>query len=108
MKNEEALLALSALSQETRLRIFRLLVEEGPDGLAAGTLAEKLKVPAATLSFHLKELERGRIIESRRKSRQIFYAADFQGINGLLHFLTYDCCKNLSGLDRTGEQSAPN
>ena len=108
MKNEEALLALSALSQETRLRIFRLLVEEGPEGLAAGVLAEKLKVPAATLSFHLKELERGGIIESRRKSRQIFYAANFQGINGLLHFLTHDCCKNLAALERESQQAAPN
>lgn len=101
MEDKKALLALSALAQETRLKIFRVLVEQGPEGLAAGELASTLEVPAATLSFHLKELERGGLISSRRVSRQIFYAADFRGINDLLNFLTLDCCKNAPELTRS-------
>lgn len=108
MEDREALLALSALAQETRLRIFRNLVEQGPQGLAAGEIGNALGVPPATLSFHLKELERGGLLSAERKGRQIFYAANFSGINGLLEFLTLDCCKNdpsLCGVGINGKGS---
>jgi ArsR family transcriptional regulator, arsenate/arsenite/antimonite-responsive transcriptional repressor len=93
MKTQEAIAALAALAQETRLRIFRLLVKVGPAGLAAGAIGEQISVAPATLSFHLKELERAGLLTSRRESRQIYYAADFEGMGNLLAFLTEDCCQ---------------
>ena len=71
---------------------FRLLVRTGPAGLPAGTIAERVGVPPATLSFHLKELERAGLLSARRESRQIYYAPDIAGMRGLLAFLTEDCC----------------
>jgi DNA-binding transcriptional ArsR family regulator len=93
MNPKQALVALAALAQETRLRIFRLLVKVGPAGLAAGAIGEQIRVAPATLSFHLKELERAGLLTSRRESRQIYYAADFGGMGDLLAFLTEDCCQ---------------
>jgi ArsR family transcriptional regulator, arsenate/arsenite/antimonite-responsive transcriptional repressor len=92
MEHEDAVLALTALGHGTRLGILRLLVRQGPSGLAAGAIAEELEVIASTLSFHLKELERARLLTSWRRQRQIFYAADFEGLRRLLTFLTEDCC----------------
>ena len=92
MKTSQSIAALSALAQEHRLRAFRHLVQAGPDGLPAGEIAHRVAVPPATLSFHLKELARAGLVTARRESRQIFYAADFAGMRGLLAFLTEDCC----------------
>lgn len=92
MEEGEALTALQALAQETRLAVFRLLVAAGPSGLAAGSIAERLAVPPSTLSFHLKELERGGLLRSWRRARQVFYAAEFEVMRRLLAFLTTDCC----------------
>ncbi|KZD12067.1 ArsR/SmtB family transcription factor [Oceanibaculum pacificum] len=88
-----AIQRLTALAQETRLAIYRLLVPAGEDGLAAGLIAETLGVSPATLSFHLKELDRAGLITARRDGRSIFYAADYDGMRDLLSFLAEDCCQ---------------
>lgn len=93
MNPQEAITALTALAQQTRLRIFRLLVQVGPGGLAAGVIGEQIGVAPATLSFHLKELERAGLLTSRRESRQIYYAADFESMGKVISFLTEDCCR---------------
>ena len=85
--------ALAALAQETRLAIYRLLAEHGPAGLAAGRIAEKLDLPAATLSFHLKELANAGLIRARQESRFIYYSADFAAMNDLVAYLTENCCR---------------
>lgn len=92
MQTETAIGALGALAQETRLKTFRLLVEAGPNGLPAGEIARQLNVQPATLSFHLNQLERTGLVTSHRQSRQIIYAADFEGMRALLTFLTENCC----------------
>jgi len=92
METKQALAALAALAQETRLEVFRLLVRAGPLGLPAGAVAERIGAQPATLSFHLRELERAGLLTARRESRQIFYAPDFTGMRALLAFLTEDCC----------------
>jgi DNA-binding transcriptional ArsR family regulator len=89
----QAVQALGALAQESRLRIFRLLVPAGPSGIPAGEIAEELGLPAATLTFHLKELVHGGLIESRREGRSIRYSLRVDGMRELLEFLTRDCCK---------------
>ncbi|MEE9480222.1 MAG: metalloregulator ArsR/SmtB family transcription factor [Kiloniellales bacterium] len=93
MDLDQAVLALSALAQETRLAVFRLLVKEGPGGLPAGEVADRLRVTPATLSFHLAQLERARLLSSQRHSRQIVYRVDLDGTRRLLAFLTEDCCQ---------------
>ena len=93
MEANSAVAAFAALAHETRLAVLRLLVREGPNGLPAGAIAEALDVVASTLSFHLKELERAGLLTSWRRQRQIFYAADFEGLRRLLTFLTEDCCQ---------------
>jgi ArsR family transcriptional regulator, arsenate/arsenite/antimonite-responsive transcriptional repressor len=85
--------ALGALAQETRLAIFRLLVEHGPTGLTPGRIAERLDLPPATLSFHLKELAHAGLIRARQESRFIHYSADFQAMTGLVAYLTENCCR---------------
>ncbi len=92
MKTDDALAALAALAQETRLAVFRRWVRGGPAGESAGALAEALGIPAPTLSFHLKELERAGLIVQRRASRSLIYAANFDGMRALLGFLMEDCC----------------
>lgn len=92
MKSSQALAGFAALSQDTRLAIFRLLVKIGPDGLPAGEIAAKLDVPPPTLSFHIASLERAGLVTSRRVQRQIIYAPDFDGVRGLVTFLLDDCC----------------
>jgi len=92
MKAKDAVRALGALAQETRLDIFRLLVGEGPEGLPAGQIAERLRVPAATMSFHLMQLSHAGLVTSRRESRSIIYAVNVDAMNALLQFLTEDCC----------------
>jgi DNA-binding transcriptional ArsR family regulator len=93
MDTETALAAFAALSQETRLAAFRLLMAEGPSGLPAGEIAERLGVPQSTLSFHLGQLERAGLVTATRRARHILYAADFEGTRRLLGFLTEDCCR---------------
>lgn len=85
--------ALAALAQETRLRIFRLLVEHGPDGLPAGNIAGALGLPAATLSFHVKELANAGLVAARAQGRQVHYSADFAAMRGLVAYLTENCCR---------------
>ncbi|MGE6741187.1 ArsR/SmtB family transcription factor [Allorhizobium pseudoryzae] len=92
MEERQALAAFGALSQETRLRILRLLVVAGPDGLAAGLIADQAGVSASNVSFHIKELERAGLVASRRESRSILYSVDFDALNGLVRFLMEDCC----------------
>ena len=93
MKTADAVKALAALAQDTRLAIYRLLVQQGPDGLPAGTVAERLDVPAATLSFHLKELASAGMIESRQDGRFVYYSANYSRMNGLLGYLSENCCQ---------------
>ena len=95
METNSAVSALAALAQETRLSIFRLLIEAGPGGLAAGVIAEKLHVPGATLSFHLKELSRSGLVTSRQESRFVYYMANFEHMAALMTFLTQNCCRGM-------------
>lgn len=97
MKLKRAVEALSALAQETRLGIFRLLVREGQSGLAAGVIAERLSVSPQRLSFHLKDLSHAGLIQARHDGRFIFYAADFVAMNDLLAYLTENCCGSDAG-----------
>lgn len=93
METMTAIRRLTALAQETRLAIYRLLVPAGEEGLSAGVIAERLGVSPATLSFHLKELERAGLLQARREGRSICYAADYDGMRDLLGFLAEDCCQ---------------
>jgi DNA-binding transcriptional ArsR family regulator len=88
----DAVGALGALAQETRLAIFRLLVQAGPEGLPAGAIAERLGVAPPTLSFHLSQLSNAGLVTSVRQSRSIVYAPDFDAMRGLVGFLTENCC----------------
>ena len=95
METKNVLTALAALAQESRLAVFRLLVQTGPDGLAASRIAEKLDLPASSLSFHLKELSHAGLVTSRQESRFIYYMADFAQMAVLMTFLTRNCCKGM-------------
>ncbi len=106
MEVKTAVTALTALAQETRLRIFRLLVQAGPEGIAAGDIAEELDIPASTLTFHLKELSHAGLIDSERDGRSIRYALRVEGIRDLLNYLLHDCCKGRPELCGPG-QCAP-
>lgn len=92
MKIEMAVGALAALAQETRLSIFRLLVQTGKEGLAAGVLGETLGIPPATLSFHLKTLAQARLVKSRTAGRFVIYSANFAEMDNLIAYLTEHCC----------------
>lgn len=97
MKSDVAVIALAALAQDTRLAVYRLLVQQGPSGLAAGEIAAQLALAPATLSFHLKELSHAGLVSARQEGRFIFYAADFAAMNALLRFLTENCCAGDGG-----------
>jgi DNA-binding transcriptional ArsR family regulator len=92
MDSKTAIAALAALAQESRLATFRLLVQAGPAGMAASRIAEALGIPASSLSFHLKELTQAGLVTPRQEGRFIIYAARFDTMNGLLAFLTENCC----------------
>lgn len=92
METTQAVQSLSALAQESRLAIFRLLVEAGPAGIAAGSIGEKLRLPPATLSFHLAGLTRAGLAQSRQDGRFVIYRANFDSMNSLVAFLTDNCC----------------
>lgn len=101
MKIRIAVQSLAALAQETRLAIFRVLVEAGPDGMNAGAIAEAVGVPAATLSFHVAHLARAGLVTSRQESRFIFYAANFSAMDNLISYLTDNCCQGGQCLPKT-------
>jgi len=92
MKANDVVTALAALAQDTRLAVYRLLVQQGPSGLAAGEIADQLGIAPATLSFHLKELAHAGLATSRQDGRFVFYAANFEAMNALVAFLTENCC----------------
>jgi DNA-binding transcriptional ArsR family regulator len=92
MKPAQVVKALAALAQPTRLAIYRLLVARGPEGVAAGEVATKLKVAPATLSFHFKALSHAGLIDSRQDGRFIYYTANFATMNGMVAYLTENCC----------------
>ena len=92
MKISQAVAALTALAQESRLRVFRLLVIAGEGGIPAGEIADKIGIPAATLTFHLKGLQHAGLIASQREGRSIRYSLRVEGMRGLLDFLLKDCC----------------
>ena len=93
MEEKQALSCLSALAHETRLAVFRLLVQQGPSGMPAGEIAQRLSVASPTLSFHLKELERAGLIRATRRQRQILYATEYAGMRALIDFIMQDCCQ---------------
>ena len=92
MDSPAAIRSLAALAQESRLAMFRLLVEAGPTGLAVGEIGASLRVSPATLSFHLKELSHAGLVASRQDGRYIYYSANYQRMNDLLGYLTENCC----------------
>ncbi|KIO49024.1 helix-turn-helix transcriptional regulator [Nitrosospira sp. NpAV] len=95
METKEAVTALAALAHETRLSIFRLLVQVGPEGIPVGQIGEEVKVAPATLSFHLKELSHAGLISSRQESRFIFYTVNFERMAAIMTFLTQNCCQGM-------------
>lgn len=107
MEKTDVLEALAALAQETRLDIFRLLVEAGPEGLAVGRIGEALALPSATLSFHLKQLRFAGLATMRRDGRSLIYSADFSAMNGLLAYLTQNCCGGAPAACGIDPQLAP-
>jgi DNA-binding transcriptional ArsR family regulator len=92
MDTKAAVRSLAALAQDSRLEVFRLLVQAGPEGLAAGEIAERLGLPASTLSFHVKALSQAGLVASRQESRFIYYSARFDAMNDLIAFLGENCC----------------
>ncbi|MBP7863418.1 winged helix-turn-helix transcriptional regulator [bacterium] len=97
MKSNDAVKALSALAQESRLEVFRLLVRKGQAGMAAGEMSDHFKLPPATMSFHLKELSNAGLISSRRESRHIIYSANYAHMQMLMSFLLENCCADNGG-----------
>jgi ArsR family transcriptional regulator, arsenate/arsenite/antimonite-responsive transcriptional repressor len=96
MENKTAVTTLSSLAQESRLTIFRTLVQAGPDGMAAGKISKTTGIPPSSLSFHLKEMSNSGIVSSRQESRYIYYSANFKVMNELLAFLTENCCAGVA------------
>lgn len=99
MKDTDVVKALAALAQSNRLQIFRELVVAGKEGLTPGALVEALSVPAATLSFHLKELLNAGLVSQERSGRNLIYRAEFEHMNGVLLYLTDNCCRGEPCLD---------
>jgi len=96
MESKSVVTALAALAQDSRLAIFRLLVQAGPAGLPAGRISEALRIPPSSLSFHMKELTYAQLVSSRQESRYVIYSANFQTMNELIGFLTENCCSGAS------------
>lgn len=92
MEINDVVPALAALAQENRLQVFRLLVETGTEGVAAGQIAEQLGIPSPTLSFHLAQLRHAGLVVVRREGRSLIYAANYERMNALIGFLTENCC----------------
>ena len=96
MEKQVVIGALAALAQETRLDVFRLLVQAGAGGLPAGDVAEALEIPPATLSFHLKELKSAGLVRVDRRGRSRIYRPDFEAVQALVGFLTANCCRGVA------------
>ncbi|MES2898340.1 MAG: helix-turn-helix domain-containing protein [Pseudomonadota bacterium] len=92
MDTKDVLAALAALAQESRLATYRLLVQAGPGGMSPGKISEQLGIPASSLSFHLKELSHAKLLTPTQSGRYVIYAANFGTMNGLIGFLTENCC----------------
>lgn len=105
MRSADAITALSALAQESRLAVFRLLVQRGPDGLTPGVIAETLDIPASTLSFHLKELNHASLISAQHEGRSLVYSANFGTMKDLVEFLYHNCCQ--VGVKGCGPECVP-
>lgn len=105
MQQVEAISALGALAQETRLSVFRTLVRAGPGGMTAGEVADVVAALPSTLSHHFGQLERANLVRSRREGRTVVYAADYEGMRRLLGFLMEDCCQGRPEI--CGEGVAP-
>ena len=99
MKSAEAIHALSALAQEHRLALFRLLVRAGPEGMAAGRIAEALGVPNSSLSHHLAQLHEAGLVAQRREGRSLVYSADYGAMDRLVGFLMENCCAGVADAD---------
>jgi DNA-binding transcriptional ArsR family regulator len=98
MESKAVVRALGALAQDSRLEVYRLLVQAGPPGIAASEIAERLGIPANTLSFHLKTLSHADLVRSRQDGRFIFYSTNYEQMNAVLNFLTENCCGGQSCL----------
>jgi DNA-binding transcriptional ArsR family regulator len=107
MKAKQAVEALAALAHEHRLGVYRMLVEAGPEGLNAGTIASKLKIPPSSLTFHIQSLHRAGLLTQERRSREVIYATDFNVMNGLVGYLTENCCAGSASSCAPGEQCVP-
>jgi len=92
MKTDDAVAALGAVAHEHRLAVYRMLVKRGPQGLPAGEIASRLELPPSSLTFHLQQLLRAGLVTQRRLGRQLIYAADYAAMNGLVAYLTENCC----------------
>ena len=96
MEGDAVIVALSALAQSSRLRVFRLLVTAGPAGIPAGQIATELAIPANTLSFHLAHLRNAGLIVARRESRSLIYSAEYARARAVIDYLTENCCSRIS------------
>ena len=92
MDGKQAVAALGAIAHDHRLALYRMLVVEGPAGLPAGAIAERLDMPPSSLTFHLQQMRHAGVVTQRRVGRQVIYAADFAAMNGLVAYLTENCC----------------
>jgi ArsR family transcriptional regulator, arsenate/arsenite/antimonite-responsive transcriptional repressor len=99
MESKLAVEALGALAQDSRLQVYRLLVQAGPEGVPASEIAERLRIPANTLSFHLKTLSHADLVHARQEGRFIYYSANYEQMNALLGFLTENCCGGRSCME---------
>jgi ArsR family transcriptional regulator, arsenate/arsenite/antimonite-responsive transcriptional repressor len=97
VKTQNVIAALAALAHEYRLAIYRMLVEQGPGGLPAGVIGQRLDLQPSSLTFHLQSLQRAGLITQRRASRQLIYSADYPVMNGLVSYLTDNCCEAEGG-----------
>jgi len=105
MEKHDVISGLAALAQDNRLDVFRLLVKAGPEGLAAGEVARRLKLPPNTLSFHFDRLRQAGLVAVRRESRSMIYTAQFAAMRGLVDFLTENCCAGVT--DECGPECTP-
>lgn len=107
MKAAAAVNALAALAHENRLAVYRMLVEAGPEGLPAGAISARLKVPPSSMTFHLQALQRAGLVTQERMSRQLIYAADFTVMSDLVGYLTENCCAQSTSSGASGAQCSP-